>query len=346
LLEQPYLSIVATTRNDNHGGDLLARTQAFLNSVYHQATRTGLLVELIIVEWNPPADRPRLTDVLEVPKDGVPVVLRIITVPAAVHNTYGFSKSLPLYQMTAKNVGIRRAKGEFVLCTNIDILFTDQCFDRFAKKDLMSGNYYRSNRCDVPKKVLEYADPAKQLDYCEKNITQRFGKTQGQEAVGLPRFIYHFPRVAVVINWVWLKLWKLMHPRQFPFFTMDTPTCGDFTLMSKKDWLRIDGYPELDMYSIHIDSMGLWSACALGMKQEIFPYYACVYHIEHETGWDSGDVMKTIQFLADKPSLDYSIIHRGGMEMVRTKTNWNINKDDWGWANEKFEEAVFGAANN
>ncbi|MEY2922957.1 MAG: hypothetical protein RL108_1583, partial [Bacteroidota bacterium] len=29
-----YLSIVATTRNDNHGGDLLKRTTAFVTGIY------------------------------------------------------------------------------------------------------------------------------------------------------------------------------------------------------------------------------------------------------------------------------------------------------------------------
>ena len=102
--------------------------------------------------------------------------------------------------------------------------------------------------------------------------------------------------------------------------------------------MKIDGYVELDMYSIHIDSMGLWSACALGMKQLILPYQACVYHIDHEDGWESDDVIKTIKFLSDKPSLDYSIVYKAGMKMVETKTNWGLNKADWGWADENFDE--------
>lgn len=335
-----YISIVATTRNDDHGGDLLRRTQTFLNSVYHQAKRTGLHVELILVEWNPPTDRPLLKEVLVGPDDDAPVTLRVIVVPPEVHNTYGFSKALGLYQMTAKNVGIRRAKGEFVLCTNVDVVFTNECFDILSKRTLKNGKYYRTNRCDVPKEIMDVKSLDGQLDYASKNMIRRMGKTRGQEAVALPRFIYWFPRVAALLNSVWLFFWKLSHPGEFPYFMMDTVTCGDFTLMSKVDWLNIEGYAELDMYSIHIDSMGLWSARALGMEQEIFPYYACVYHIDHANGWESDDVLKTIRFLADKPSLDYSIIHRGGMKMVKEGSNWGINKPDWGWANHEFDEYV------
>ena len=342
LSQQPfYLSIVATTRNDNHGGDLLKRTQAFIDSVHHQATRVNLRVELIIVEWNPPADKPLLKDVLKTEYKGSTVTTRIIVVPAEVHNSYNFAKSLAMYQMTAKNVGIRRAEGEFVLCTNIDILFSDGCFDRLAKKNLKQGSYYRTNRCDVPKDVMDISDFNNQLAYCEKNIIRRMGKTRRQEAISAPSFFFKFPNVMAIMNSLLVWVWKLTHPGQFAHFTMDTVACGDFTLMHCDDWMKIDGYVELDMYSIHIDSMGLWSACALGMKQDIFPYYSSIYHIDHEDGWESDDVIKTIKFLSNKPSLDYSIVYRAGMKMVSSGTNWGLNKEDWGWANEKFDEYVF-----
>ena len=73
----------------------------------------------------------------------------------------------------------------------------------------------------------------------------------------------------------------------------------------------------------------------------IFPYEACIYHVDHENGWESDDVIKTIKFLSDKPSLDYSIVHRAGMKMVVNGTNWGLNKANWGWADEHFEEYVF-----
>jgi hypothetical protein len=39
--------------------------------------------------------------------------------------------------------------------------------------------------------------------------------------------------------------------------------------------------------------------------------------------------------------LDYSIVHRAGMKMVAENFNWGLNKSDWGWANENFDEYVF-----
>ena len=336
-----YLSIVATTRNDNHGGDLLRRTQAFVNSVYVQSKKFNLPIELIIVEWNPPADKPLLKEVLIGPKEDVPVSLRFIVVPREIHATYRFSDSLPLYQMIAKNVGIRRAKGEFVLCTNVDILFSDSSFERMAQREFEKGKFYRANRCDVPKEVMEISDLKGQLAYCKKNVLRRLGNTPGHEALTGPNWLFKYAWLSKLLNKALMKIWHLTHRGQFAHFLVDFMACGDFTLMSKEDWFKIDGYVELDMYSIHIDSMGLWSASALGITQEIFDFKECVYHIDHENGWESEDLIKTIQFLSDKPSLDYSIVHRAGMKMVSTKTNWNLNKEDWGWANEQFEEFTF-----
>jgi len=336
-----YLSIVATTRNDNHGGDLLRRTSAFIRSVYAQSTKFNFPVELIIVEWNPPADRPMLKDDLPKPPPDCPVRLRIIVVPESIHRTYRFSDSIPLYQMIAKNVGIRRAKGQFVLCTNIDILFSDMNFEILAEQKLEKGKFYRTNRCDIPREVLELDSHAEQLAFAQKNVLRSLGSSPGHEAISGPPILFRFPWVATLLNQAVLYLWKVIKKGEFPHFIISFMACGDYTLMSKEDWLRIDGYVELDMYSIHIDSMGLWSACALGMEQVIFPYKACIYHIDHDNGWESEDLIKTIRFLADKPSLDYSIVHRAGMKMVAEGSNWGLNRPDWGWANEQLGEHIF-----
>src|SRR5215469_16512160 len=84
-MPQPYLSLVVTGRNDDHGGNLLGRMQAFVNGWLNQARAHGLDSELIIVEWNPPPDRPRLAEALRWPEDFGPCVVRIIEVPAELH---------------------------------------------------------------------------------------------------------------------------------------------------------------------------------------------------------------------------------------------------------------------
>src|SRR6516225_10229947 len=123
--DAPQVSFVVTARNDDHGGGFLQRMQVFVTALLAQATRHGLRSELIIVEWNPPLDRPRLADALRWPARPGPCRVRIIEVPPWLHRRYQYSEKLPLFQMIAKNVGIRRARGRYVLCTNADIVFSD-----------------------------------------------------------------------------------------------------------------------------------------------------------------------------------------------------------------------------
>ena len=66
---EPYLSLVVTARNDDHGGNLLGRMQAFVSGWIEQARRYQIPSELIIVEWNPPPARPGLIDALRWPDD-------------------------------------------------------------------------------------------------------------------------------------------------------------------------------------------------------------------------------------------------------------------------------------
>lgn len=341
-----YISIIATTRNDNHGGDLLTRTTAFVEGIYEQSRKWNLSIELIIVEWNPPKAKPLLKDALPAPDSNTLVSLKYIIVPEEIHNTYITGAKIPLYQMIAKNVGIRRAKGEFILCTNIDILFTDNVFKIIKEKKISEGLYYRTNRCDIPNDVLKIEKLSDRLQYSEKNIIRKLGKGNGRETLHLPAFIRKHKRLSILLNEITYKVWIFLYPNRFPHFRIDFEACGDFTLMSKKDWMDIEGYVELDMYSIHIDSMALWAANALGKEQVVLPDNAPIYHIYHEDGWESHDPLKTIKFLEGKPCLDYSIVFKAGMEIVKRKQHWQMNKPDWGFANEKFKEYIFAPGKN
>ncbi|MGA3188292.1 MAG: hypothetical protein ABSF22_14395 [Bryobacteraceae bacterium] len=166
---EPYLSIVVPSRNDDHGGDLLKRMQIFATALLEQCRRHQIPAELIIVEWNPPADRPRLAEALRWPREPGPCVVRFIEVPAAIHRRYRNADGLPLYQMIAKNVGIRRARGRFVLATNIDILFSDELMQYIAGQHLRLETMYRIDRHDVMAEVPD-APVAEQLAWCESHM--------------------------------------------------------------------------------------------------------------------------------------------------------------------------------
>jgi hypothetical protein len=78
--QDPYISLVATSRNDDHGGNMLRRMQIFVNAWIEQCRRHSLASELVLVEWNPPPGRAGLSEVLQWPADPGPCEVRIATV--------------------------------------------------------------------------------------------------------------------------------------------------------------------------------------------------------------------------------------------------------------------------
>lgn len=166
----PYLSLVVTARNDNHGGNLLRRMQIFVDGWIAQSRRHNLPSELIVVEWNPPAEKPPLWQDLKWPQDTSPCEVRFIEVPAELHRRYAHAAALPLYQMIAKNVGIRRARGRFILASNIDILFSDELVRFLAQRNLRADRMYRIDRHDVMSDVPVDATIEEQLAYCESHL--------------------------------------------------------------------------------------------------------------------------------------------------------------------------------
>ncbi len=188
MVGTPYLSVVATARNDNHGGNMLRRMQIFVNGLIAQSRRFNLPTELIIVEWNPLSDRPQLADALTWPVDASPCTVRIIEVPPELHDQVRYAQALPLFQMLAKNVGIRRAQGEYILATNIDLVFSDALFEFLASRQMQPGKSYRIDRYDVRSSVPLEAAIDEQLRFCDENILRINHKDRIEElAVEFPQ---------------------------------------------------------------------------------------------------------------------------------------------------------------
>ncbi len=176
--DPPYLSVIVAARNDDHGANFLRRVQTFANALIGQAKRYALPMELILVDWNPPEGKPPLLDALRWPADPSPCRVRSITVPPEIHRRYHHAEALPLYQMIAKNVGIRRAEGEFILATNIAILFSDALMEFLAARRLEPGRTYRIDRHDVEADVPVDAPVEQQLEYCRTH-TIRINAREG-----------------------------------------------------------------------------------------------------------------------------------------------------------------------
>lgn len=192
----PYLSVVATARNDDHGGNLLGRMQAFVSGWIAQSNRYRLSSELIIVEWNPTPDRPRLREALQWPEQRTYCDVRLLEVSPELHRRYRHGDALPLYQMIAKNAGIRRARGRFILATNIDILFSDELVAFLAERRLECGRMYRIDRHDVDAGVPDGTIES-QLEYCRNHLL-RINTREGTFPVS--RDVLKAPRADITVS--------------------------------------------------------------------------------------------------------------------------------------------------
>jgi hypothetical protein len=85
--------------------------------------------------------------------------------------------------MIGKNAGIRRARGEFVLATNIDILFSPELIAFMAKRALQPEKMYRIDRYDVMSDVPIAASPEEQNAYCREHLL-RVNRRDGTFVVG------------------------------------------------------------------------------------------------------------------------------------------------------------------
>ena len=333
----PYISFVVTSRNDNHGGGLLLRMQTFVNCLMDQCRRRDLRAELIIVEWNPPSDQLPLADALSWPGTAhCPV--RIVQVSPELHRRFEYSDRLPLFQMIAKNVGIRRARAPFVLATNIDILFSEELITYLALRRLDERMMYRTDRHDIPAALPTDLPVDRLLEFCRRN-SLRIYKPKG--VVDAKTGIYDEGSITwkTRIHDIYMVLSRKGVEKR-----LHTHACGDFTLMAKSHWFRIRGYPELPMLSMNVDSLGYQNAYFAGARERVLKSPMQVYHMEHSTaGWTpEGDGALVAANSNGIPHLDYMQYRTFAVRMRKERQPIEFNDKKWGLADEVLPEVMRG----
>jgi hypothetical protein len=123
------VSIICSGRNDDYGGNFLDRMCYFFRSV----DRFQVKAEIIIVEWNPIEDRPRLSEVLNewnaLLKFNHPIT--VIEVSEENHKLfcrYYDQENTPFdfQEYPAKNIAFRHARGKYIIQTNPDNYYTNK----------------------------------------------------------------------------------------------------------------------------------------------------------------------------------------------------------------------------
>lgn len=318
----PYLTVVATGRNDNYGGNFLRRMQTFIDCLLLLFRTHQLDAEIIIVEWNPPIDTLLLRDAL--PWNDMHGTIRIIEVPAAVHKKIPNSDTTPIFEYIAKNTGIRRANGEYVLATNPDLLYSTELVRFIASHQLSEESFYRVDRYDVDTPIPIGADLQQQLAFCEQHVSKvntRAGAIEPQET--LSTRLRRYARKE-------LDRWALRNSRSLRL--LHTNASGDFMLMHRDNWLALRAYPEFPT-TAYIDGYMCAVAAAAGLRQIILESPIRIYHQEHPRAvdWKNTSASK-------RPITDYEIFLQHAGEMLRRRKPTLFNDEDWGLGNYQLEE--------
>jgi len=308
---KPYLSFVVAARNDNYGGDFLGRLQVFVNALLAMWEKHSLDAELIIIEWNPPPDRPRLKEAIRWPNSQMLDRVSIVEVPNEVHRRFANSDRMPIFEYVAKNVGIRHAKGPFILTTNADLLFSDSLIKYFAARKLNPDCYYRVNRYDVAENIPAALSVDAQLRFCALSAF-RYHLAKRTVPLNRPRRLLHYFSQIVPGGRPVRTLSRFFHGRR-----VHTNASGDFMLMSSDSWRSFRGYPELTTQA-YIDSYLVYMAVTASLKQLVLP--DPIYHMEHDRSEQS-----------DRPWTDLDKIP-AFQEMIESRRPHIANSENWGLA--------------
>jgi hypothetical protein len=343
---RPYLSVVMASRNDGYAGGMLRRLQVSIDAFVAQTERFDLTSELVLVDWNPPAGRG-LWEALEWPSAGRRCTIRVITVPPWLHGTCPFADRLPILIHRARNVGIRRARGEFILPTSPDILLSNELAAWFGRRELDPCGMYRVARRDVPEEALRFKSIDKRLRYCRKHVQHVHTRSSSQRIDGLPHLF--------------------------------TNGAGDFTLLSRDMYFRLRGIPEeRAFHSMHFDSVFCFMAHAAGAREIELGAPLRIYHVDHGVpSWRSNarwperiasrvpirKLSTWLRLLARRMAPPTSALDRGGVphldcstrtgreqykrlvrSLVEEPDGFRYNDADWGLAQYTLEEQVLGPA--
>jgi hypothetical protein len=116
---RPLVSFVIVGRNDDYMGDYLYRLGTSVSFLAQSAERAGLLddVEVLVVDWA--SERPLAADLPLAP------AARRITTFLQVSPESAGSREGTWHPTRAVNVGVRRARGEFIFFTDSDCLWSE-----------------------------------------------------------------------------------------------------------------------------------------------------------------------------------------------------------------------------
>jgi hypothetical protein len=247
----PYVSFVTWGRNDGYTQDYVARTAKAITCLVRQLEAAALDSEIVVSEWNPPPERPLLVDTLDLPRTSPHVAITGIVSDPSHHLRFKGASEHGMHSGEAWNVGIRRARGQYILPKASDTFLSNETIERIARRDLEPDTMYRVDRYDVV----------------------------------IPPTLWSLDGERLLATLEALPAERNTPIRQLPHWQLrdlHTNASGDFLLMAASWWHRLRGHPADDTtLTLDGDSLVMHAAAALGVKQCVWPAPCKVYKPRH-----------------------------------------------------------------
>jgi hypothetical protein len=342
---RPYVSFVSYFRNDGYTSDFELRVRRATHFLVRQLQQAEIEAELVLVEWNPPNERPLITDQLGDLPQGDSVQVRRIVVGKEHHDKFLGAQEWGMNPAAAANVGLRRAQGRFITPKAGDTYLSNEIIATIARRDLHENGLYRCDRCDVSLSARDLQELPDEL------LLARLEKMDSTRHSKIP------------------------HPPNWYIRDLHTNACGDFLLMSRAMWHTVRGFPlDNTVLSLDCDSLIMHAAVALGIHEICLPPACRIFKGRHAHLFTNriSHVWSPLQYKVDRllanlrwwrlqtigrslfdypkrkvrgvdsvlaPSIEHNFLRRAE-EWAHGATPQLSQPEDWGLADERLEELV------
>lgn len=297
-MSDTYLSLIFVGRNDNYGGDFKSRLQMCVTNAFEKLNAFGVRSEIIFVNYNPLDVELPILKFIDWPSSTDTVKVRVIDVPGTFHTQFlksGKRKPVPVLEYVAKNIGIRRASGEYILVMNPDIIIPDEIYQCFSEKKLMKQVYYRVDRVDHKSQWTGLRPDVSGLHKTSFRIYLKgfqypingytFSKLWLLRMFNRFRIYFHLELI-VALKWLFVLIGWKPNPHNAEF-RYHCNVSGDFMLMNREKWFSLRGYPDSTYMSLHTDALMVIMAAVSGLKEFVFA--EPIFHKDHERRFDAYD---------------------------------------------------------
>jgi hypothetical protein len=290
------ISAIIISRNDNYGGHLAERATYAINSAI------ATYDEVFYIDWNSET-HSLLYDIKDNLQFKGNLKHIVITPEIALILTNNDSQAQKCCEVLARNIGIRRATGDYIVSTNIDIIHPKrediETIIKNSDDDTFITLSRREMTWDIIKEFhggdLKYDQWSELRDYIYVNSEER--KDEEKTMAGDDYSI---------IN-----------------------CCGDFQIAPKHVWDSIRGFEEELIYPLFADTNVQKKAIMHGFGLKAI-YNPPMFHINHGSkGWGGGGIADGI----NKKSNDQ---YRAIIYQQQTE-----NTESWGFGDTEIEFEIF-----